>query len=645
MGQDRREESVPKVKKKKLKTKSWLHPHEVLLESNMRVVWGGKEDNYTVTLTKERILLAPSSGPGCLRNSRQWQHSILSKDIVSVRPPIKQQAEAGKRKSGKRKKRGKHPVFMVVAFPFGQGKDAVREKVSYFFHLPKAAKREEVNQTAQTWVEAISEVCIGQDAGEAIKGRLPLLILINPASGKGQGKIVWQKVAPVLQEAGVGWEVVFTSGPGHGRQIVSGLDLSMWRGVVLVSGDGLVHEIYNGLMDRPDWRSALEFTVGVIPAGSGNALAHSLSYYQDEKHGGKETTFNAAINVARANTIPMDLFVLRTQDSKVITGFLSLGWGLIPDVDIDSEHIRWMGSLRFTIYGLLRIARFRQYRGTISYILADWPDQRTTTIQVPIHPLDSEESDWTTSSEEASTAKPQSNLTGFPSVKAPPTRQTILPQPSGLLTSGYAQSWQELDERLCTVNLLENGNMVKPTSQTPHIRSTPVSPTSPTPSGVPPAAPPPIFPPGQEPVIQDQSPFSSLQPSEPDPFSSPLTGTPLHKDWVTETSDYITVYLLNLPLIDRTMLAAPECRPNDGVLWLCIVRASVTRMDMMKLMVLIETGQHLDIPGVDIFPVTAVKIQPDQNGPEGKMTIDGESIPCTSVQAQILPSAARVMVK
>ena len=37
-------------------------------------------------------------------------------------------------------------------------------------------------------------------------------------------------------------------------------------------------------------------------------------------------------------------------------GFLSFGWGLITDVDIDSEALRGLGSLRFTIYALLKVS-------------------------------------------------------------------------------------------------------------------------------------------------------------------------------------------------------------------------------------------------------------------------------------------------
>ena len=79
-----------------------------------------------------------------------------------------------------------------------------------------------------------------------------------------------------MQEAGVVWEVLATEGPGHAQQILTTLDLASWGGVVVVSGDGLVHEVYNGLLARADWSEALGFPVGVIPGGSGNALVRSV---------------------------------------------------------------------------------------------------------------------------------------------------------------------------------------------------------------------------------------------------------------------------------------------------------------------------------------------------------------------------------
>lgn len=46
----------------------------------------------------------------------------------------------------------------------------------------------------------------------------------------------------------------------------------------MVAGDGLPHEVYNGLMERPDAESAIKMPVGIIPGGSADGLARSLCY-------------------------------------------------------------------------------------------------------------------------------------------------------------------------------------------------------------------------------------------------------------------------------------------------------------------------------------------------------------------------------
>ncbi|KAM7542495.1 hypothetical protein Aperf_G00000019550 [Anoplocephala perfoliata] len=53
-------------------------------------------------------------------------------------------------------------------------------------------------------------------------------------------------------------------------------DLLKYRAIVCVSGDGVFHELVNGLWNRKD---LTEFpTISCIPAGSGNAIASSICY-------------------------------------------------------------------------------------------------------------------------------------------------------------------------------------------------------------------------------------------------------------------------------------------------------------------------------------------------------------------------------
>jgi hypothetical protein len=44
-----------------------------------------------------------------------------------------------------------------------------------------------------------------------------------------------------------------------------------------VGGDGLINEVVNGLMNREDKEHAIKIPIGIIPAGSQNALAVSGS--------------------------------------------------------------------------------------------------------------------------------------------------------------------------------------------------------------------------------------------------------------------------------------------------------------------------------------------------------------------------------
>lgn len=40
-----------------------------------------------------------------------------------------------------------------------------------------------------------------------------------------------------------------------------------------------VCQVINGLMERPDWEQAIKTPLGILPGGSGNALAASVHHY------------------------------------------------------------------------------------------------------------------------------------------------------------------------------------------------------------------------------------------------------------------------------------------------------------------------------------------------------------------------------
>uniref|UniRef100_A0A8D2N818 Sphingosine kinase 1 n=1 Tax=Zonotrichia albicollis TaxID=44394 RepID=A0A8D2N818_ZONAL len=83
-----------------------------------------------------------------------------------------------------------------------------------------------------------------------------------------------------------GWRVMLQISPlspteraHHAHEKVRDEDLSQWDTLVVMSGDGLLFEVVNGLMERPDWREAMKKPLCILPGGSGNALAASINYY------------------------------------------------------------------------------------------------------------------------------------------------------------------------------------------------------------------------------------------------------------------------------------------------------------------------------------------------------------------------------
>ena len=251
-----------------------------------------------------------------------------------------------------------------------------------------------------TWVHAITTTLFPDDAGSDACGypsMAPgegkrLLVIINPYAGTKNAQMVANRsILPMLQQAGVEYEVLLTSYAGHARELVRQEASDRWKGIVVISGDGLLYEVLNGLFDREDWREALEcLSFGIVPAGSGNGLSRSLSYLQREKFHLGTQDLSAAINCARGSVRPMDLLYVETPMNGRLS-FHSVFWGLVADIDIESEVLRWMGGIRFTIWALLKVIKSRRYRARVSYIPCD-PDFTEDTKQIldDIHHKDPE---------------------------------------------------------------------------------------------------------------------------------------------------------------------------------------------------------------------------------------------------------------
>ena len=63
---------------------------------------------------------------------------------------------------------------------------------------------------------------------------------------------------------------------------------------------------------------------------------------------------HSAFILAKHRKVPMDLVVMQ-MPGQTIFSFLSLTWGLLADIDYESEKYRSFGEARFTVGAIKRI--------------------------------------------------------------------------------------------------------------------------------------------------------------------------------------------------------------------------------------------------------------------------------------------------
>jgi diacylglycerol kinase family enzyme len=86
-----------------------------------------------------------------------------------------------------------------------------------------------------------------------------------------------QRVAPLLEYAGIAADVTVTDHAGHAIEIGKAYDPARYEGAVFIGGDGTVQEFLSGLLSRRDWRMVVRRTpLCSIACGTQNALARGV---------------------------------------------------------------------------------------------------------------------------------------------------------------------------------------------------------------------------------------------------------------------------------------------------------------------------------------------------------------------------------
>ncbi|OCT72946.1 sphingosine kinase 1 [Xenopus laevis] len=501
--------------------------------------------------------------------------------------------------------------FSIYYYPLKKkkvtmGSSRIRQRLVRTFRVDEESEYNKNLVVAEKWATAIKcliqEIPIGSET-EFVPELLPrarrLMLLLNPCGGRGNSLQQCQThILPMLTEAEISYNLVQTERQNHARELVQGINLEEWDGIVVISGDGLLYEVINGLMERPDWEDAIKMPLGILPCGSGNALAGAINYNAGfDQAMGSELLLNCILLLCRGTVIPMDMVSVTTCSGIRSFSFLSVAWGFISDVDIESEKYRHMGSARFTVGTMVRVASLRTYRGRLSYL--------------PV--LDAHR----------------------------PICRSITLSPNGSLAP-FQRS--QLHRTISDIGLCEERNvMYKRSSAALDTNELPSFETSPSPSS-PTALHSSSFnfdslsddPSDQDSVYsKDLKPQRHHQVNGPKDDLLPPLGQPLPKNWIIVEDDFVLVLAIYQSHLGADLFTAPFSTFDDGLIHLFFVKAGISRAALVRLFLAMEKGTHFETecPYLTHIPVRAFRLEPLTR--KGIITVDGERVEYGPIQAQL----------
>eukprot|EP00698_Gefionella_okellyi_P023838 TRINITY_DN8256_c0_g1_i1.p1 TRINITY_DN8256_c0_g1~~TRINITY_DN8256_c0_g1_i1.p1 ORF type:complete len:600 (-),score=113.94 TRINITY_DN8256_c0_g1_i1:50-1849(-) len=490
-------------------------------------------------------------------------------------------------------------LFVVHAYPQVKNK---RKSVDYHFQVGS-------HEESVTWANAIRALAYNIPFDSPLPPPRRVAVMINPFGGTGKAVEIFQnQVRPLWERAGLEITVLVTRYAGHATDIGRTIDLDTVDILATVSGDGLMHETVQGIMQRSDWRRAVRTPLAVIPGGSGNALAAALKCIDP---------VTAAFAVAKGLPIPLDVMQIQQDNHIPRFAFLHVTWALISDVDIETEKLRWLGPLRFTLGALKAIASPKTYKGRLRFVPADTEgaalDSDFTSAHEPV-------TNMTAHIKRLSSQTPRCDVSSCDRCVPLPPEEVF----------GPARTIARAAEII---------SAVPASTEFPEDLTTQSSP----------AGAPPVFGSFQSFSTSTEAltPGSAASRSRrriPTITNTPGTNIPPHAKWETVEADFIMFVASNVSHLSYDLVATPLAHMSDGTVDLIYVKAGVSRTQMLKLFLAAETGEHLAKDTEDVVQYRKVKaftLEPLTSS--GILSADGEAIPYEKIRVEVHRGLLRMM--
>ena len=177
-------------------------------------------------------------------------------------------------------------------------------------------------------------------------------LTLNPHGGQQKGPRLLKQILPVLEANNVDLTIIETTFAGHANELAHKLDFDGYDGMIVIGGDGTMHEVVNGMLTRSDKK---QLPIGLIPGGTGNSFMHDLELMNP---------VDAVKAIISGNIRQIDVAEVKIND-MIKYAFNIIGWGLVTDVGNKAEKWRWLGEARYTLLSVFEVLKYKPRTATL----------------------------------------------------------------------------------------------------------------------------------------------------------------------------------------------------------------------------------------------------------------------------------------
>ena len=171
-----------------------------------------------------------------------------------------------------------------------------------------------------------------------------LHLIVNPQSGSKKGLHIRDIVISQLKKSDYEVLSYVSEYKGHPLELTKNLKLNTSDLIGVIGGDGTMHEVINGLLQRKD---KMKVPIGLIPAGTGNSLMHDLNCLNPKE---------AVKRIIFGKKRKLDILKINSGAGQYYS-FNIIGWGIPSWVNIVAEKIRYLGGQRYNLASLIELVK------------------------------------------------------------------------------------------------------------------------------------------------------------------------------------------------------------------------------------------------------------------------------------------------